>query len=498
MRASHNNGYMNRRIGGTLAGVLAAIGFGAAMLPIRAHLSIATSALILVIPVVAGVAIGGFVAGLVSVAAGFIIYDFAFIPPYWTLTVGNAQHWVALGVYAFVMIVVARVVASLDEARAASHARATNAQRLFELSEMLIGDHSATELSTMIVGALRRDFALEGVALLQPVDDNLKVVASSGTPLSDADLHQLQPDARTPVALSTLTSSDRVQTLALVAADRPVGLLVLQGLDDKQEARELLPTLANHLALALERAQLQEQAVRVELLEEIDRLRRALLGAVSHDLRSPLATIKVASSALLDAQSSLSVPEARELYELIDLQTDRLSRLVTNLLDMTRIQTGVLEVHREPWSIADLAADVVSHMQSTLEGRAIDYDIPSDIPLVDIDHLLIEQVIANLIDNAHRHGPVSTPILISARENETNFVEVAVQDQGPGVPDAEKSEVFETFVRFDTGGRAGLGLAIAKAFVEAHGGSIWIEDPPHGGARIVFTIAHLGNNGSGI
>ena len=160
---------------------------------------------------------------------------------------------------------------------------------------------------------------------------------------------------------------DRLQAVALSASGRPIGLLALRGLPVSAAAdRALLRTFANHAAVAVERAQLRQQALRAELLQEVDRLRRALLGAVSHDLRTPLATMKVASTTLLDRTISLSEADTDELHGLIDLQTDRLTRLVTSLLDMTRFQAGALQIHRQPWSIIDLVSDTLAHLGSAL------------------------------------------------------------------------------------------------------------------------------------
>ena len=473
---------------GSLVGVVASLGLGAAMLPLRPHLGVATSALVLVVPVVAGVVTGGFVAGLVSVAAGFLVYDFAFIPPYWTLTVGAAQNWAALGVYVVVMVLVARVVASLGEARSASAARAGNARHLFEVSELLLAERPLDELGSSIARAVREFFGLSGVALLLSVDDRLEVVASSGTSMGDEELARLGRASHQPVALSTGTSSDAVHTLALVASGRPVGLLVMRGPLADPTLRELLPTLANQLAVALERVQLHERALRAEVLEQVDDLRRALVGAVSHDLRTPLATMKVASTTLLESSDALSDTDVKELYGLIDLQADRLSRLVTSLLDMTRLEAGALTVEKVPWRVLDLVTDAVSALRPSLKDRRVDVVLPDGLPEVGVDHLLIGQVLTNLLDNADRHGPPGTAVTVAGETHGEGMVALSVTDRGPGVPSGERQSVFESFVRFDTGGRAGLGLALAKTFVEAHGGRIWVEDVAGGGARFVFTV----------
>jgi two-component system sensor histidine kinase KdpD len=211
------------------------------------------------------------------------------------------------------------------------------------------------------------------------------------------------------------------------------------------------------------------------------------MGAVSHDLRTPLATMKVAASTLLDPELPVSDADAHELYGLIDTETDRLTRLVTSLLDMTRFDAGVLEVRRGPTSLRDVAADTVDALGSALGERPILTDIPDTLPEVDADQLLVGQVLANLLDNANRHAPPGSLITVAGHIR-GDRVAVSVTDAGPGVPVGEHEAVFNRFVRFDTGGRAGLGLTIAKTFIEAHGERIWVEDVAGGGARFVFTL----------
>jgi two-component system sensor histidine kinase KdpD len=488
---------VRRSLIGSAIGVALTVGLGAAMIPLRSHLSIATAGLVLVVPVVAGVMTGGYVGGVVSVVAGFLVFDYVFVPPYYTLSVGAAENWAALAVYAVVMLLVARVVGRLDLARSEAQTRAAEAQRLFELSELLVEDRSVEELLQSIVKAVQAVFDVEGAAVLLPTDGHLAIAASAGTALSPQELRQLAAESGIPVRVGTVHGAPgELRAVALSAAGRPVGILALRGLPASASDRDLLRTFANHAALALERTQLRSQAVRSELLEEVDRLRRALLGAVSHDLRTPLATMKVASSTLLDPESTLSDEDAKELYGLLDIQTDRLTRLVTSLLDMTRYQAGVLEVERKPWSVLDLVGDTVASLRPALGDRAIDVMLPGSLPPVVVDHLLIGQVLANLLDNAQRHAPPNTAITVAA-EMRGDRLALSVSDRGPGVPLSERETVFESFVRYDSGGRSGLGLAIAKAFVDAHGERIWVEDGPGGGARFVFTMAVASTNGRG-
>jgi two-component system sensor histidine kinase KdpD len=488
---------MRRALTGSMVGIVLAVGLGATLIPVRAHLSVATVALVLVLPVVTGVIIGGFRAGVVSVVAGFLVYDLCFLPPYYRLTVGSLQNWVALGVYAAVMLLVGRVVSRLEAARAEAQNSAVESNRLFELSELLVADRSVDDLLKAIVRAVRTVFDVAGVTLLVPDGDRLAIAATAGELLSRDELQGLEPLSGVPVRLDTgPVAPESIRTVVLTAAEGPVGILAMRGMEASTEDRAVLRTFANHAALALERAQLRDRAVRSELLEEIDRLRHALVGAVSHDLRTPLATMKVASSILLDPPTPLSESDMYELHGLIDLETDRLTRLVTSLLYMTRIDAGVLELRKTSVAVVDLVNDAVSALRSELGDRPVEVSIPDTLPAVRVDRDLIGQVLANLIENAIRHAPSSTMITMAAGLC-GGRVALSVADSGPGVPDAERETVFNRFVRFDTGGRGGLGLAIAKTFVEAHDERIWVEEGPDGGARFVFTMPLSASNGSG-
>jgi K+-sensing histidine kinase KdpD len=483
-------GQRRRAVVGSVAALVVMAPLVAVMVPLRGHLSIATSGLVLVVPVVTGVVVGGFAAGVFAVVAGFLVYDLVFIPPYFTLSVGAGQNWVALVVYVAVMLLVASVVARLEATRTEAHQHEEAIRRLFELTDLLIEDRPLSEVLELIVSTVHDAFALRSVALLLPGETRLEVVASAGTPLSDTELCRVAPEPGVPASLggSITSRGAEAHTVALTATGRPIGLLHIWGADLSRHDQDLLHTFANHMALALERAQLREQALRTGLLEEVDRLQRALVGAVSHDLRTPLATIKASASTLRSAEAAVAGPEREELLELIDNQTDRLDRLVSNLLDLSRVQAGALELRNQPIAVSDLVTEALSALGPGDPVSDITTDIEDGLPLVDVDHLLIGQVLANLLDNAARYAPPGTAITIGARRRDDGRVEVSVQDAGPGVPRAERTNVFGMFNRSGASGGTGVGLSIAKAFVEAHGETIWVEDVPGGGARFCFTM----------
>jgi two-component system sensor histidine kinase KdpD len=480
---------MKRSVTGTVAALASMALLTGAMLPLRASLSVATTALVLVIPVVVGVVTGGFAAGVISVIAGFLVYDFFFIPPYLTLWVGRPQNWVAAVVYVAVMLPVARIVSAMNAARAAARQQGTELRELFQLSGLLLEDKPLDELLTAVVTTVAEVFGARQVALFLPRNGQLELAAAAGDELSGDQIRRVLPS---PGELARLGAHPDVRgdvlVHALSAAGRPVGLLVLSAGPATGAEREPLSLYANQIALAVERAQLREEVLRTRLTEEVGRLARTLVAAVSHDLRAPLSRIKASSSTLADTDIDIG-PEARQtLAELIDRQADRLADLVQNLLDMSRIQAGVLQPSRSETSLAALVGTVVSDLIPALRGHAVQVDVPQLLPPADIDATLISRVVTNLLENAIRHAPKGTPITIAARPIPAGAITVCVTDQGAGVSPERREGIFGLLARRDSDAGAGIGLSIARTFVEAHGQRIWVEDGPEGGAKFCFTL----------
>ncbi len=261
----------------------------------------------------------------------------------------------------------------------------------------------------------------------------------------------------------------------------------MKGGSNQTPDTQLLSTFANHAALAIEYAQLRQQAVQTHLLEETDRWRRALLSSVSHDLRTPLASIKAAASGLSDSSLYLDPIQKEELLETISAETDRLSRLVVNLLDMTRIEAGVLTPHSTVIEIAELVDEGINAIGGEKAKTQIVVKNDSHELFVAADHVLISQVIANLLDNALRHSPDGKPVTIEILRNEAE-VAITVSDHGPGVPPELMDRIFEMFRKDSDDSHTGIGLAIAKSFIEAHGGNITVANSPSGGAGFRFTL----------
>ena len=478
---------MRRTLWGGLAALAATAASTAILLAFRPHLSVATAALVLVVPVLVGVSIGGFTAGVAAAIVGFLAFDWYFVPPYGTLTVGRAEDWVALAVYLVVVLIVTRVVTIQQDARRLASAREAAARGLNVLSEHLISERPLDELLALVVTTVSETFATRWVALLLPRDGTLGIAATAGEALSDEERDAALGTGGSAQSMTLVGAPGAVSRIALTVTQRPVGQLVVGGASLDAFNRELLRTFANQEALAIERNRLKEQALRTELLEEVDRWRSALVGAVSHDLRTPLASIKAAVTTLSDARAALSAGDHALLLATIDEQCDHLTRLVANLLDMARLEAGTLTLRSEPHAVSELVDAALTSAGTALGTHGLTVDVGEDLPFVEVDLVLIAQVVANLLSNAAQHSPDGSTITLAAREDRGD-VEVSVSDEGPGVREEDRERIFHMLDRHAGSGRAGLGLAISTAFVEAHGQRLVVADAPGGGARFAFRV----------
>jgi two-component system sensor histidine kinase KdpD len=263
---------------------------------------------------------------------------------------------------------------------------------------------------------------------------------------------------------------------------------------DRQE--RLLRGYLDQIALGIERARLRREEVRAEVLQRTDQLRSALLSSISHDLRTPLASIKAAAGSLQQRDVLWDDEARREFVGAIEREADRLNRLVSNLLDMSRIEAGVLHPDKEWYSLGELIQEVLDRLAPALEGRAVTIMVPPDLPPVPLDYLQIDQVLTNLVENAVHYTEPGTPIEVTV-ERSGGEVLVRVADRGPGIPPQDLERIFDKFYRVGPGGLpgagprvqgSGLGLAVARGLVEAHGGRIWAANRPGGGAILTFTL----------
>jgi two-component system sensor histidine kinase KdpD len=477
-----------RRLGGAALTVLGVAVAVAGMLPVRSSIEISTAALVLVVPVAIGVAVGGFPVAPVGVLTGFVAFDFFFIPPYYTLRVGAAQHWASLGVYTAVGLIVGGVVAQVQGARAVAEERESEVRMLYDLSQVVAASDTLAAALEAVARLARERFDLDTVAvLLAEPEGGLRVAASDGPALAEGEVRRLL-DALPGDGFAAVPGPPGLMAGPLPTVTGPAGVLaVTAGLLGPARVR-LLTLFATQAGVAVERARLADETARGRTLAEVDRLRSALMGAVSHDLRTPLASIKASVSDLADPGVALGDEDRRVLLSTIEEETDRLTRFVTNLLDMTRIESGGLQVNRSATPLDELIEAVLVRFGTLFRGP-ISVDVPDDLPLVDVDYMLVEQVLANLLENVIRHCPAGTATHIGVRSS-GSWVELRVSDDGPGIPAPERERVFAFFYQAPAGGQGGtgMGLAICRGIVEAHGGEMWVEQTPGGGSSFAVRL----------
>ncbi|MET9047891.1 sensor histidine kinase KdpD [Streptomyces sp. NPDC004362] len=411
---------------------------------------------------VAAALLGGLVPSLASAVVGSLLLNWFFTPPVHTLTIADPKNIVAIVIFVGVAVSVASVV---DLAARRTH-QAARLRAESEILSFLAGSVLRGETSLeALLERVRETFGMESVALLER--------ESEVAPWTCAGSVGPRP-CRCPEDADV---------------DMPVGdhmALALTGRVLPAEDRRVLAAFAAQAAVVLDRRRLQEEAEQARTLAEGNRIRTALLAAVSHDLRTPLAGIKASVSSLRSDDVEWSDQDRAELLEAIEEGADRLDHVVGNLLDMSRLQTGtVTPIVRE----IDLD-EVVPMALGGVPEDSVELDIPETLPMVLVDKGLLERVVANLVENAVKYSPQDQPVLVSASAL-GDRVELRVVDRGPGVPDEGKERIFEPFQRYGDaprGAGVGLGLAVARGFTEAVGGTLNAEDTPGGGLTMVVTL----------
>ncbi|MEU1319658.1 sensor histidine kinase [Streptomyces tibetensis] len=451
----------SRRAWGWIAGVLGPPLLAALLSAV--DLGLANDMLLFLALTVAAALLGGLLPALASAAVGSLLLNYFYTPPLHRWTIADPKNIVAIVIFVAVGVAVASVVdLAARRTHQAARLRAESEILSFLAGNVLRGETGLEELLERV----RETFGMESAALLERASDVEPWTCAGrvgrGRPVE-------RPDE--------------------ADVDMPVGdhmALALTGRVLPAEDRRVLAAFAAQAAVVLDRRRLQEEADRARTLAEGNRIRTALLAAVSHDLRTPLAGIKAAVTSLRSEDVEWSEEDRAELLEGIEEGADRLDHLVGNLLDMSRLQTGtVTPLIRE----IDLDEVVPMALGGVPEGSAC-LDVPETLPMVAVDPGLLERAVANLVENAVKYSPSGAPVLVAASAL-ADRVEVRVVDRGPGVPDEAKDRIFEPFQRHGDaprGAGVGLGLAVARGFAEAMGGTLNAEDTPGGGLTMVLSL----------
>lgn len=497
---------------GALGLVIACTLLGLALL---GRLELANIAMLyLAVVVVAAVWLGRGPSVLAAVL-GVAAFDFFFVPPQLTFAVSDVQYLLTFAVMLAVGLLIANLTTRLRSLADAARDRERRTSLLYAMSRELASARDQREVASVAVRHAHDTFDADA-ALLVPIADRpaeMEVIAAAGSPdwLDESGgtggrergVARWAFDHARPAGAGTQAlpgSAGRFHPL--VASQGKIGVLAMRlrdasTLDTGLRGGRglLLDTFVNQISLALERVALIEGRQTARIEAEAERLRSALLSSVSHDLRTPLATIAGAATALQSGggAGSLSDSTRAEMVDSIVKEAEHLNDLIANLMFATRLEAGSVELRREWTSVEEIIGAGLSRLREALRGRPFQTRIPADLPLVRVDNALLPQVIQNLVDNALRYTPPGTPIDISAWSTDASIV-VRVADQGPGLTDDERSKVFLRFYRGrtakPTGERSGigLGLTICEGIIRAHGGRVWAEPnsprPPHGVAFI--------------
>ncbi|MBE7466225.1 MAG: sensor histidine kinase KdpD [Planctomycetes bacterium] len=429
-------------------------------------------------------------ASILSVAA----FDVFFVPPYLTLAVADTEYLLTFTVLLITALLVSGLTNRVRSQADSAVERERRTAALYALSRELAGAGDFQTIMEVVQRNLNELFRVQTVFWLPDKDGTLRPGLNSKVEETAAGVARWVFDHRQRAGLGTTTlPASPFLFMPLMASNQILGVLAVKPLDGGSEFNAsqgfLLDTLVTQAAMALEREQLVRRSNQAQVEVETERLRNALLSSVSHDLRTPLAAIKSASS-LLASAPDLNDVLRHELIEGIHEEADYINRLVGNLLEMTRLEAGAITVKKEWQPIEEVVGAVVNLLGSRLASRPFRVEIPDDCPMLPMDGVLIQQVLFNLLENAIKYTPPQSPIELKVTKG-VEEVTIDILDRGPGLKAGEEGRIFEKFYRANSDakrGGVGLGLTICKGIVSIHGGRIWAENRPGGGAAFRFTL----------
>jgi two-component system sensor histidine kinase KdpD len=436
-------------------------------------------------------------ASVLSVA----LFDFLFIPPHLTFAVSDIRYLGTFVVMLVVGLVTSGLTVRIREQTMASRERERRTATLYALTQDLAAHAETAALAAATIRHVQDTTGAEAALLVADPDGRLVVPPTAPAFIKSgreqAVAEWVYRNRQSAGAGTDTLPGSAGYYVPLTGPGGVLGVLALRFADagrlDDPQIRRLLETIARQAALALERAALAEQSRHAAVEVEAERLRTALLSSLSHDLRTPLAGITGSASSLVADQGRLSADTRRDLAQTVLQEAERMNRLITNLLSMIRLESGVLAVQKEWQTLEEAAGVALLRLDERLTGHPVTVNIPPDLPLVPYDSVLLEQVFINLLENAIRHTPAGTPIEIEAEQDQGGVL-VTVADHGPGVPPGEEERIFDKFYQSGAtpSGGVGLGLTICRGIVKAHGGRIWAENRPGGGLAVHFTLPITG------
>ena len=424
----------------------------------------------------------GLTIAITTAVAGTLAFNYYFLPPVHTLVISDPENWIALLAFLISAIVASRLSERARRETENATRRRKEVERLYFLSQQLLATENVMQLLNAIPHYVRDAFGLKAAAMYLP---KRKEVYRTG--VDHPELSEEQMEAVSGRGELVVDEEQQLCFVPLRVGVRAVGSL---GLEGAVLSRETLEAVGSLIAISIERAHAVETLARAEATRESEKLRSALLDSVTHEFRTPLTAIKLSVTTLL-SPDPVSSDARQDLLTVINEETDRLNRLVGEAAEMAQLDAQQVELRRGAHAVRDIVEAAMEHSKQALTGRDVRVQLPEGLPPVQVDLERIAEVLVQLLENAAKYSPTETPITIAA-EQVGRLVNISVADRGPGIDDMEQALIFEKFYR----GRdqryrvqgTGMGLAIAKAIVEAHGGSIGVTSQLGSGSVLYFTV----------
>lgn len=424
----------------------------------------------------------GLTAAIVTSVAAMLSFNYFFLPPVGTFTIANPQNWVALFAFLFTSVVVSQLSGRARQREEDTDRRRREAERLYAFSQRLLGTGNVMEVLNSVPSVLVEVFEA-GEAALYLVEKQKFYRSGPGPSVLDPE------EMKAVVAREGSIINPRLglHIAPIRLGVRPIGSV---GISGARLSAETVESLSPLIAIAIERAQAVEEVGRNQAMREGERLKSALLDSITHDIRTPLTSIKAAVTSLLSGAPLEAAPR-QDLLTVINEESDRLNYMVEEAAEMLTLDAGTVELDLAPHSVQEIVQDTLKELKSMLGNRPIELRLPETLPRVQVDAARTREILVRLLENAHKYSPVDQPIVISA-ERRGRAVEVSVADRGSGVDEFEKTVIFDKFYRgkdhrYRVQG-TGMGLAIAKALVEAHRGSIDVTSQLGKGSVFSFTL----------
>lgn len=438
-------------------------------------------------------------AAVATSVVGTLLFDFFFIPPLHSFAISDTQYLIT----AIVLLTVGLVISSLASGLRLQAYTATLRERrtaaLYAMARELATASSLDDIATSSLSHLAKIFDASGLIMLKRPDGTMRSLRAPGTAAllesTDTAIADWVFTRQTiaGVGADTLPAADAIY-LPLNGTLGKVGVLVVHRESRRPplvpEQQRLLEAFANQIAIAVERDALRRAAHDSAYAAQEERLRSSLLSSISHDLRTPLAVIGGSASSLLQGNSQLSEGTARQFVQTIHDEAQRMTHMVNNILDMTRLEAGLVRLDLQSYHLEEIVGAVLARLKDQFGQRAVSINIPRDLPMLYVDGVLFEKVLINLLENAAKYTPPHTHIDVVASLQDRQ-IEIQVIDDGPGISKGSERQVFAKFYRSQAEGvvkGTGLGLAICSAIIEAHGGRIWVANRPEGGAIFLLVL----------